>query len=87
MAINTSDGNIDDFVLQIVNNLHNQVKKQNPPQNHFTFCLLSIKPKFKLLDWFDCSAFDGDEESIIDYPSKAYVNEWFEIAYSFIKDH
>ena len=39
------------------------------------FC--HIKPKYKLLDWFDCSAFDDDEESIIDYPSKGYVNNWF----------
>lgn len=39
------------------------------------FC--HIKPRYKFIDWFNCSAFDDDEESIIDYPSKGYVNEWF----------
>ena len=40
------------------------------------FC--HIKPRYKFIDWFNCSAFDDDEESIIDYPSKGYVNKWFE---------
>jgi len=39
------------------------------------FC--HIKPRYKMIDWFDCSAFDDDEESISNYPSKGYVNDWF----------
>lgn len=39
------------------------------------FC--HIKPKYKLLDWFSGSAFDDDQESIIDYPCNGYVDNWF----------
>jgi hypothetical protein len=66
-------------------NFAKQLIKQAIKDNHLlTFASIDEplefygKPKFKLLDWFDCSAFDDDEESIIDYPSKGYVNEWFE---------
>ena len=35
-----------------------------------------INPKYKLLDWFSGSDFDNDEESVIDYPSNGYVNDF-----------
>ena len=39
------------------------------------FC--HIKPRYKFIDWFNCSAFDDDQESIIDYPCNGYVDNWF----------